>query len=157
MLEVNCKQKEFLYSTRNRFSTCTHVGFFQYIRAWFLFYVKHVLQYVNGHADYVIKFVSDLRQFGGFLHQLKEPYVRARREPVASTVYKFPFVYNSLQSTYNRVVLNYVIKFVSDLRQFGGFLHQWNWPPRYNWNIVECVITCCNINFLPTYCSTCFT
>ena len=38
---------------------------------------------------------------------------------------------------------NYVIKFVSDLQQFGGFLkysdflHQWNWLPRYNWNIVE--------------------
>ena len=38
---------------------------------------------------------------------------------------------------------HYVIKFVSDLRQVGGFswysgfLHQLNWPPRYNWNIVE--------------------
>ena len=30
----------------------------------------------------------------------------------------------------------YVIKFVSDLRQVGGFIHQLNWPPRYNWNIV---------------------
>jgi hypothetical protein len=35
----------------------------------------------------------------------EEPYVRAHREPVASTVKKLPFVYNSLQSTYNRVVL----------------------------------------------------
>jgi hypothetical protein len=40
-------KRKFVYSTRNRFSTCTHVGFFQYIRAWFLFYVKHVLQYVG--------------------------------------------------------------------------------------------------------------
>jgi hypothetical protein len=35
---------------------------------------------------------------------------------------------------------HYVIKFVSDLQQVSGFLrflHQWNWPPRYNWNIVE--------------------
>ena len=31
----------------------------------------------------------------------------------------------------------YSIKFVSDLRQVGGFLHQQNWPPWYNWNIVE--------------------
>ena len=31
----------------------------------------------------------------------------------------------------------YSIKFVSDLRQAGGFLHQQNWPPWYNWNIVE--------------------
>ena len=37
-------------------------------------------------------------------------------------------------------VYNIVIKFVSDLRQGDGFLmvlHQYNWPPRYNWNIVE--------------------
>ena len=32
---------------------------------------------------------------------------------------------------------HYVIKFVSDLRQVGGFLPQYNWPPRYNWNIFE--------------------
>ena len=31
----------------------------------------------------------------------------------------------------------YVIKFASDLRQVGGILQQWNWRPRYNWNIVE--------------------
>ena len=39
-----------------------------------------------------------------------------------------------------RGVQHYVIMFVSDLRQVGGFLRvlrQWNWPPRYNWNIVE--------------------
>jgi hypothetical protein len=30
-------------------------------------------------------------------------------------------------------IQHYVIKFVSDLRQIGGFL---NWPLRYNWNIV---------------------
>jgi hypothetical protein len=37
----------------------------------------------------------------------------------------------------------YVIKFVSDLRQVGGFLQELRFPPpiklmpRYNWNIVE--------------------
>ena len=31
----------------------------------------------------------------------------------------------------------YVIKFVSHLWRFGGFLHQCNWPQRYSWNIVE--------------------
>ena len=36
-----------------------------------------------------------------------------------------------------RGVQHYVIKFVSNLQQVGGFLHQWNWPPRYDWNIVE--------------------
>ena len=35
-------------------------------------------------------------------------------------------------------IQHYVIKFVSDLWQVGGFiLHQENWLPRYNWNIVE--------------------
>ena len=32
---------------------------------------------------------------------------------------------------------HYVTKFVSDLRQIGGFLHQLSLPPRYDWNIVE--------------------
>ena len=34
-------------------------------------------------------------------------------------------------------IQHYVINYVSDLRQVGGFLHQQNWPSRYNWNIVE--------------------
>ena len=38
------------------------------------------------------------------------------------------------ESRSGRGVQHYVIKFVSDLRQVSGFLH--NWPPRYNWNIV---------------------
>ena len=42
-----------------------------------------------------------------------------------------------------RCVQKYVIKFVSDLRQVGGFLRIIRFPPpinltpRYNWNIVE--------------------
>jgi hypothetical protein len=32
---------------------------------------------------------------------------------------------------------DYVIKFVNDLQQVCGFLHQLNWMPWYNWNIVE--------------------
>ena len=35
------------------------------------------------------------------------------------------------------LIQHYVIKFVSDLRQVGGFLHQQNWLSRYSWNIVE--------------------
>ena len=40
-------------------------------------------------------------------------------------------------------VYYYVIKFVSDLRQIGGFVRvsrfppPIKWPQRYNWNIVE--------------------
>jgi hypothetical protein len=41
------------------------------------------------------------------------------------------------------LIQHYVIKVVSDLWQVGvfsgysGFIHQWKWPPRNNWNIVE--------------------
>ena len=47
------------------------------------------------------------------------------------------------ESRSGRGVQHYVIKFVSDLWQIGGFLgysgvlHTYNWPPRYNWNIFE--------------------
>ena len=40
-------------------------------------------------------------------------------------------------------IQHYVIKFVSDLRQvvvfcgYSDFIHQYNWPPRHNWNIIE--------------------
>jgi len=30
---------------------------------------------------------------------------------------------------------------------YSGFLHQWNWPPRYNWNIVESGIKHHSLNF----------
>jgi hypothetical protein len=30
-----------------------------------------------------------------------------------------------------------VIKFVIDLQQVGVFLHQYNWPPRHNWDSVH--------------------
>ena len=39
-------------------------------------------------------------------------------------------------------IQHYAIKFGSDrsawfFSVYSGFLHLWNWPPRYNWNIVE--------------------
>ena len=34
-------------------------------------------------------------------------------------------------------IQHYVIKFVSDLRQVGGFLQALLFPPQYNWNIVK--------------------
>ena len=34
-------------------------------------------------------------------------------------------------------IQHYVIKFVGGFLQYSCFLHQQNWPPRYNWNIVE--------------------
>ena len=45
-----------------------------------------------------------------------------------------------------------VIKFVSDLRQVSGrlrVLHQYNWPPQYNWNIVESGVKHHNPNLNP--------
>jgi hypothetical protein len=36
----------------------------------------------------------------------------------------------------------YVIKFVRDLWQVGGFLHYQKWSPRYNWNSVEIGVSC---------------
>ena len=44
----------------------------------------------------------------------------------------------SSNSAHGEVYSNqhYVIQFISDLRQVGGFPHQWNWLPRYNWYIV---------------------
>ena len=47
-------------------------------------------------------------------------------------IYEFLPIY--LMATCTRY---YVIKFVSHLWRFGGFLHQYNWPQRYSWNIVE--------------------
>jgi hypothetical protein len=45
----------------------------------------------------------------------------------------------SLNPTHGEVYSkqHYVIKFDSGLRQVGVFLHQYNWPASYNWNIVE--------------------
>jgi hypothetical protein len=44
-----------------------------------------------------------------------------------------------------------VIKFVSVLQQVvvnSGFLHQYNWPARYGWNIVESGVKHHNTNQL---------
>jgi hypothetical protein len=43
-------------------------------------------------------------------------------------------------------IQHYVIKFLVTcdrsmaFSEHSGFLHQYNWPPRYNWNIVECCV-----------------
>ena len=44
------------------------------------------------------------------------------------------WVWMSLNRVYS--IQHYVNKFTSDLRQVGIFLHQYNWTPRYSWNIV---------------------
>jgi hypothetical protein len=51
--EVNCKQKVIFIQCSQRVLYLHTRRVLSIIRAWFLFYVKHVLQYVNGHADYM--------------------------------------------------------------------------------------------------------
>ena len=63
---------------------------------------------------YVIKFVCYLRQVGGFSLCTPVP----SRSVVFLCVHRFPP---------GRWVFSV----------YTGSLHQWNWPPRYNWNIVE--------------------
>ena len=71
--------------------------------------------------------------------------------PTISTKRTITFHFNSLDHWCCELeyrsgwgVQHYVIKFVSDLRQAGGFLRILrflppieNWPPRYYWNIVD--------------------
>ena len=57
-------------------------------------------------------------------------------------------IFKEFESVYGEVYskLSYVIKFVSDLRQVGGFLKilqfppPIKWLPRYNWNTVQSVV-----------------
>jgi hypothetical protein len=44
---------------------------------------------------------------------------------------------NDTSSNPTQAIQYSVIKFVSDLRQVGGLLHQETDPQRYSWNIVE--------------------
>jgi hypothetical protein len=75
------------------------------------------------------------------------------------------------ESRSGRGVQHYVIKFVSDLRQVAGFFRVLrfpppiNWPPRYNWNIVESgvkhhqtnnIITCKQLHMMNWFFSTWF-
>jgi hypothetical protein len=48
--EVNCKQKVIFIQCSQRVLYVHVSRVLSIIRAWFLFYVKHILQYVNGHA-----------------------------------------------------------------------------------------------------------
>ena len=47
----------------------------------------------------------------------------------------YPYLCCMFESWSGRGVQHYVIKLVRSV-VFSGFLHQWNWPPRYSWNIV---------------------
>jgi hypothetical protein len=94
------------------------------------------------------------------LHQNRKLSSRISLQNQLFCLCRLPAVYNQCLSplTLSRFkshsgevysIQHYVIKFVSDLRHVGGFLpvlgflNQYNWPPRYNWNIVaELQISC---------------
>ena len=75
-----------------------------------------------------------------------------------ATVY-YIFILPNLSSCGVYSIQHYGIKFVSVLRQFYSFLrysvflHQYNWPPRYNWNIVESGVKHHNHNHIYRSCS----
>jgi hypothetical protein len=53
--EENCKQKVIFIQCSQRVLYVHACMVLSIIRAWLLFYVKHVLQYVNGHAGTLVK------------------------------------------------------------------------------------------------------
>ena len=59
----------------------------------------------------------------------------------------------------NNDLVHYTWEILSDLRKVGGFLrvllfrHQYNWPTRYNWNIVESGVKYHNPNPSPLHVS----
>jgi hypothetical protein len=59
----------------------------------------------------------------------------------------------------NNYLVHYTWEILSDLRKVGGFLrvlrfrHQYNWPTRYNWNIVESGVKYHNPNPSPLHVS----
>jgi hypothetical protein len=60
--------------------------------------------------------------------------------PVQSVPITTKVVSSNLSHGKVYLIQHYVIKLVSDFVVFSGysgFLHQQNWMPRYNWNIVE--------------------
>jgi hypothetical protein len=69
----------------------------------------------------VIKFVSYLRQMGGFLRDLQLP---VQSVPFTTKVVSLNPVNGEVYS-----LQLYVIKFVSDLRWVGGFLRVLRFPP----------------------------
>jgi hypothetical protein len=58
--------------------------------------------------------------------------VQSVHMPITTNVVSLNPVHGEVYS-----IQHYVIKFVSDLRHVGGFLRKLQFPPRYNWNIVE--------------------
>jgi hypothetical protein len=93
---------------------------------WLSLSVTYDRSVVFSIQHYVIKFVSDLRQVGGFLYTtLCDKVCQWLTTGRWFSLYNIMWL--SLSVTCDRSVVfsiqHYVIKFVSDLRQVGGFLY----------------------------------
>ena len=75
-------------------------------------------------------FVSDLRKVGGFLWVLRFPTT------IKQDIFEILFnvALNTIILTLN---LSVTCDRSVDFSKCSDFLLQYNWPPRYNWNIVE--------------------
>jgi neutral trehalase len=119
----------FLYTT-----LCDTVSQWLVTRRWFSLY--NIMWYslsvtcdtsvVFSIQHYVIQFVSDLRHVGGFLYTT-----------LCDTVCQW-LATRRWFSLYN--IMWYSLSVTCDtsvvFSSYYGFLHQYNFPPRYNWNIV---------------------
>ena len=89
---------------------------------------------------YLITFLTKISSVIPFI--LRDRRSRDRTVDGFTTTYAISAYHHwwcEFDSPSGRGVHNYVIKFVSDLRQDCGFLwvfYQLNWSPRYNWNIL---------------------
>jgi hypothetical protein len=81
-------------------------------------------------------------EYGSTLSELDE-ILLGKKHLIVRSMQSVPIITKvvSSNSAHGKVYLlqHYVIKFVSNL-----FVHQYNWPSRYNWNIVES-------DFLPVF------
>jgi hypothetical protein len=101
----------------------------------------HVILWIHYYSWYIVlNFVNSIKQELGGRHGRDRMVVRT------TTTYAINAYHNwccEFESWSERGVQHYVINFVSDLRQLGGFLRVLRFPPpikltpRYNWNIVE--------------------
>jgi hypothetical protein len=92
---------------------------------WYSLSVTYGRSVVFSIQHYVIQFVSDLRQVGGFLYTTLCDTV-CQWLTAGRWFSLYNIIWYSLSVTYGRSVVfsiqHYVIQFISDLRQVGGFI-----------------------------------
>jgi hypothetical protein len=132
--------------------TCTHINhYFNKPGNWAVMYVCYGCRFFFGFYNFSIRCWT-VWYFFPFIIHFNDLYLlkgcRGRNHVVVgfTTTYVINAYHHlcwEFESRSGRGVYHYVIKFVSDLRQVGGFLRvlrfppKKNWPQRYIWNIVE--------------------